>query len=386
VWRRIASLMVRLALALAAVAAPLAASLSPAGAQAPARVYLHPPSLSLAPAQVATLELRVENAQNLYGLEVHLAYDPHVLAVEDSDSAQPGIQVQLLDGFLRPGFVAQNSADNAAGRLDVAFTQVNPDPPVSGSGLLARIAVRALQPGVCAISFLPGSMLSGISEGEVHEVQAVFEGATIQVQAPQPPATPTPTPPAPTPTLPPTPTPVPTATIVEAPPTGITPEPTHTPTPPVAAATPAPLPTATPLPTFTATATNTPATAAVPSQPTTSEPEPSATTPVPLSGPVQTATATAPGEPQATFRAPTPSPTEPGELPMGTPTPAKEAMALVPPSATPDPAPPAALAQPEPLARNRFASPLVAGGVALLVIVVFSAVVLVPRERRRRAR
>ena len=78
------------------------------------------------------------DVQDLYGLEIHLRFDPAVVQVADADPGKDGIQVAAGD-FLSADFVAQNQADNQAGSIDYAVTQVNPNEPRSGSGTLLVI-------------------------------------------------------------------------------------------------------------------------------------------------------------------------------------------------------------------------------------------------------
>src|SRR5262245_43854470 len=55
---------------------------------------------------VLTVDVMAENVTDLYGLEVHLKYDPAVLAVQDAKADQEGVQIEA--GTLLPvnqGFV-----------------------------------------------------------------------------------------------------------------------------------------------------------------------------------------------------------------------------------------------------------------------------------------
>ena len=50
--------------------------------------------------------------------------------------------------FPQPDFVALNLADNAAGALRYAVTQVNPTPPATGGGVVFSFQVRGRANGV----------------------------------------------------------------------------------------------------------------------------------------------------------------------------------------------------------------------------------------------
>jgi len=109
-----------------------------ARAASPAILLPDPLSLGLKPGEAGKVALRVQGVENLYGLEVHLSFDPALVEVVDADPAKPGVQIGGGD-FLPNGFVAVNNADNATGRIDYAVTLLNPAEPVSGEGVLAAI-------------------------------------------------------------------------------------------------------------------------------------------------------------------------------------------------------------------------------------------------------
>jgi hypothetical protein len=88
------------------------------------------------------VEVRVNDVVDLYGVDVKVAFDPHVLEVVDANPLKEGIQVQD-GGFLSPDFVVSREADNAAGALEYATTQVSDSLPVSGSGVLFTIRFKA---------------------------------------------------------------------------------------------------------------------------------------------------------------------------------------------------------------------------------------------------
>jgi hypothetical protein len=119
------------------VTAPLAL------AQSGTRVSLHQVESAEG---VLTIEAYAENVTDLYGLELHLKYDPAVLEVQDSQADQTGVQIE--PGTLLPvnqGFVVANQANQAEGTIVYALTLLNPAPAVSGSGPMARMTFKTLQ-------------------------------------------------------------------------------------------------------------------------------------------------------------------------------------------------------------------------------------------------
>lgn len=187
--------------------------------------------------ETTTVTLQVENVTDLAGVEFTLSFDPALLEAQDADPSNDGVQV-TLGGLLSPDFVVFNVADNAAGVVNVAFSQLAPNQPVSGSGVLATIVFRGKQPGVASLDF-QNAMLSN-ADGMA--ISASTSGVSIVVGS--------------TSTFTPTTTPTPTATLPSGP-TPTTAPPTSTPTPTTASPTatpgPAPSPTSTPVPLPTAT-------------------------------------------------------------------------------------------------------------------------------------
>jgi len=110
-----------------------------------------PLSLGLKPNAQGTLTIVVENVRDLYGIEIHLAFDPNIVQVEDANPAWEGVQIEPA-AWLRDGFVAVNRVDNAGGRIDFAATLLNPALPLNGSQAVAEITFRARGAGVSAVS------------------------------------------------------------------------------------------------------------------------------------------------------------------------------------------------------------------------------------------
>jgi hypothetical protein len=95
---------------------------------------------------VVTVDVVAANVTNMYGAEFHLKFDPQQVTVQDANPDQQGIQIQP-GTLLSPdqGFVVANEVDEAAGTVGFALTLLNPAPPVTGSGPLARVTFVMLQ-------------------------------------------------------------------------------------------------------------------------------------------------------------------------------------------------------------------------------------------------
>jgi hypothetical protein len=76
-----------------------------------------------------------------------------VAFVLDAEPNIPSTQIEILDEFLAPDFVVRKVADNSAGTIWYANTQVNPSPPVSGSGALARVTLSPQKAGEFTLHF-----------------------------------------------------------------------------------------------------------------------------------------------------------------------------------------------------------------------------------------
>jgi hypothetical protein len=128
----------------------LSLGLTAGAAAGTARVYVQP--VGAAQDSIA-VEVRAAGVVDLYGAEVRLRYDPRVLAVQDADPQQEGIQIEpgnLLDP--KNGFVVANKVDEQAGTVLFAVTLINPAKPVSGDGVLARVTFKRLGAGKSTIA------------------------------------------------------------------------------------------------------------------------------------------------------------------------------------------------------------------------------------------
>jgi hypothetical protein len=135
-----------------------------------------PQTLKIRVGEVATVDLTVEQVSDLFGAQVHLTFDPAVLEVVDADTSEEGIQIE--PGTLpTPDFVVQNVANNQAGTIDYALTQLKPSEPRSGDGLLARVTFRGKKAASTQI-LLEQFMLADV-EGKA--IEALPQHAQVRV-------------------------------------------------------------------------------------------------------------------------------------------------------------------------------------------------------------
>ncbi|GAB4406388.1 MAG: hypothetical protein Kow00123_18960 [Anaerolineales bacterium] len=195
-----------------------------AAAQTNTRVVLSPASALVGEGQTAAVEVRVENVQALYGLDIRISFDPAVVEVVDADATQAGVQVRPGD-LLSVDFMIRNTADNAQGTIWYALTQLNPSEPVSGSGTAFIILFKGKQRGATSALTITYQKMA-TRAGEAIPA-SVVNGEIRVVEPAQSPPTPTPAPPPPQPTVP-MPTPEPTQALPTVQPTATQPMPPAT--------------------------------------------------------------------------------------------------------------------------------------------------------------
>ena len=101
----------------------------------------------VAPGAALTLPVEVKGAQQLYGIDLLLEFDPTLLQVVDAEKNTPGVQV-ALGTFLDPGLMLFNEVDNTAGTISFAMSQVNPSEAKNGNGVLLVVTFNGLKVGV----------------------------------------------------------------------------------------------------------------------------------------------------------------------------------------------------------------------------------------------
>jgi len=187
----------------------------------------------IGPEGTTEVAIRIENVTRLYGVEVHLTFDPNYLEIQDADPDKSGVQLQT-GSFPAPDFVVQNQADNVQGTIDYAVSQLAPREPVDGGGVLATITVKTKGEGTSRLAFTGAKLASPDGQqipAEALDGEVVVAVGALSVQ--------------PTPTFegPPAETPVVTATALPAQVPTAGPSPTETPSAVAAELTVTPSPT-----------------------------------------------------------------------------------------------------------------------------------------------
>jgi hypothetical protein len=195
---------IRRAAAAAAVAALCSCLLPgwirPLAAQSSTVVRIDPLELALQAGETAAVSIHVEGASNLYGVEIHLSFDPAIVQIVDADADEPGVQTEPGDLMsIDQGFLVANRVDNTTGKLLFGLTLLNPAPPVSGDGILLAFELEALAAGTSDLVLSPvilaspqGEELpSSVEHGRVTVGGAEANATPVPSNTPAPLATPT---------------------------------------------------------------------------------------------------------------------------------------------------------------------------------------------------
>ena len=111
-------------------------------AQSKTTVQVTPQSLRLQIDETAKIDLLIDQVSGLYGAELHLKFDPEAIEIVDAQPDQDGIQIEA-GAMPIPDLVVLNAVDNQKGTIDYAVTQLPPNQPGTGSGVIASLTVRA---------------------------------------------------------------------------------------------------------------------------------------------------------------------------------------------------------------------------------------------------
>lgn len=138
--------------------------------------------------QVERLAIVLENASEVYGIDIRAKFDPSMVEIADADPQKDGVQM-IAGNFPKPDFLVRNQADNSAGSLMYVITQVNPSPPANGNGVVFYIEIRGKKMGETpfTIEFVDAA------DREGKTLTLDKQDGTIRIVKPKPP-TPTITP------------------------------------------------------------------------------------------------------------------------------------------------------------------------------------------------
>lgn len=130
------------------------------------------------------VDILIEDVAGLYGADVRLAFDPNLLAVQDANPNQAGIQIDLGPLLTSSGYyVVFNTANNVSGTIQLVMTQLNPAQPVTGTGVLARITFKPIGPvGTSSLHFTYVELASRTGA----TIPSTVQDGTVTVELPPP--------------------------------------------------------------------------------------------------------------------------------------------------------------------------------------------------------
>ena len=162
-----------------------------------ALVRPEPALLEMSEGEITTLDIIIENAKDVYGIDVRGGFDPAIIEVIDADPNKEGVQIKP-GAFPKPDFLVRNGADNQGGTFQYVTTQLNPTSPASGNGVVFSVQFRGKAAGETALTI--DSVQMADRSGRALEVSAT-SGKIRVVQGKSLMSSPTATQPAPSPAL-----------------------------------------------------------------------------------------------------------------------------------------------------------------------------------------
>jgi hypothetical protein len=140
------------------------------------RLWIEPAFAPMPVGNTVTVDVMIEDVNDLYGAALEISFDPALLEVVDADADTDGIQIGKGDCPV-PDFVLNNTADNGTGVINYDVISLAPTPPCDGGGLVAQITFRALAAGTSPVHF--DSQL--LSNTDAEAINVATEDGTIEV-------------------------------------------------------------------------------------------------------------------------------------------------------------------------------------------------------------
>lgn len=137
-----------------------------------------PLAIGIKKSETQPVSIRIEGAQEMYGIEFHLRFDPKVVQVQDADKDKKGVQIATAQ-WVADGFVAANQVDNKRGTIDYAVTLLNPAPALNGDGVVATIQFKAIGDGTSPLQVSHALLATR----DAQEIQAEWQDGAIGVSA-----------------------------------------------------------------------------------------------------------------------------------------------------------------------------------------------------------
>ncbi len=134
-------------------------------AQTESLIRFDPSPTYISPEELIRIDLIIEDANQLFGFEVHIQFDPEVIQVVDLDPDTQGVQSAPGNMFdENQGFLVANNTDNQTGEIVYAFTLLAPASPMNADGILISIEFQATSVGQSELNLI--SVILATQDGE----------------------------------------------------------------------------------------------------------------------------------------------------------------------------------------------------------------------------
>lgn len=149
------------------------AARAPAIAVSTALLWLNPASAATDRGATTNVVVQLDNITDVFGIQLSLSFDPTVLQVVDADAGTSGVQINP-GSCPRTDFVVSNTADNGAGTIQYAVTQLAL-PPCDG-GTVATIQFQCIAGGTSSEVNFSDSL---ISDGSPTPISHTTQSSTV---------------------------------------------------------------------------------------------------------------------------------------------------------------------------------------------------------------
>ena len=146
-------------------------------------IYVDPSTITgLVPSQTFTIEVKVANITDFYGIDIQFKWDPTILEYTDHTAKIP---VETYpDGILhQPGITIMDTADPTAGTYALAYACMDPAPAFDGTGIAFEMTFTVIDTGQCLLEIY-GSQLSDKGGNPIlHDVQNGYFSNYVPTEA-----------------------------------------------------------------------------------------------------------------------------------------------------------------------------------------------------------
>jgi|GEM_PF-6626355 len=140
-------------------------------------MFISPPIVTTSVGLPVTVEIWIQDVEDLYGAGFALAFDASVVNVQDANPFEEGVQIES-GSWLERQLEAANSADNSSGQVQFFVTQSRPATARSGSGILARITFVGVAEGSSTLQFTSWQLV----DDEENVVPATAQDGQVMVK------------------------------------------------------------------------------------------------------------------------------------------------------------------------------------------------------------